>query len=48
MSLRQKVLTACALWIGAITLLHCWLNLGLFEPHRRSGEPFRVGFLPVT
>ena len=48
MSLRRKVVTLCALWIGSITVLHCWLNLGLFESQKRSSEPFRVGFLPVT
>ena len=39
-------------WLAAISLLHGWLNLGLFDRaalRTASGAPpFRVGFLPVT
>jgi NitT/TauT family transport system substrate-binding protein len=51
MSLRRTVFLGLILWTVAISGLHAWLNLGLFD--RRAvrnggGKPFRVGFLPVT
>jgi NitT/TauT family transport system substrate-binding protein len=48
MAMRSRVVLVCALWIGTVTALHLWLNLGLFEPPSHGGERFRVGFLPVT
>jgi len=52
MSLRRTVIPGILVWLAAISLLHGWLNLGLFDrsASRRPGgvAPFRVGFLPVT
>ena len=51
MSMRRTVTLGSLGWIAAISLLHGWLNLGLFDRSSggaRRGEPFRVGFLPVT
>lgn len=51
MSLPRKFLLGGLVWLGLVSVLHLWLNLGFFEPgrHRADGErPFRVGFLPVT
>ena len=47
MSLRRKLLLGCLLWLSTVTVLHLWLNLGVFEPGRGETR-FRVGFLPVT
>ena len=52
MSLRRTVIPGMFVWLAAISLLHGWLNLGLFgrSASRGPGDaaPFRVGFLPVT
>jgi NitT/TauT family transport system substrate-binding protein len=51
MSMRRSLTLGIFGWFAAISLLHAWLNLRLFDkPTRRAGnnEPFRVGFLPVT
>jgi NitT/TauT family transport system substrate-binding protein len=48
MSLRTRVVLGCLLWIGTVTALHLWLNLGLFDPRLQGDDRFRVGFLPVT
>jgi NitT/TauT family transport system substrate-binding protein len=51
MSLRRSLSLGILGWVAAISLLHAWMNLGLFDrPTRRAGneERFRVGFLPVT
>ena len=52
MSLRRTVMPITLAWLASISLLHGWLNLGLFERLARrgpgAGSPFRVGFLPVT
>jgi NitT/TauT family transport system substrate-binding protein len=51
MSLRRTVSLGVIFWIAAISGLHAWLNLGLFDrPVVRTGDgkPFRVGFIPVT
>ena len=52
MSMRRTVILSSLGWVAAISLLHGWLNLGLFDRANggaaRRGEPFRVGFLPVT
>jgi NitT/TauT family transport system substrate-binding protein len=51
MSLRRTVFLGLIFWTAAISGLHAWLNLGLFDRRavRTGGEkPFRVGFLPVT
>ncbi len=47
MSLRRKVVLGCVVWISTVTVLHLWINLGVFDPSK-GGERFRVGFLPVT
>jgi hypothetical protein len=50
--MRRTVILGSFGWVAAISLLHGWLNLDLFDRHarRRPGDarPFRVGFLPVT
>jgi hypothetical protein len=52
MSLRRTVIPGTFVWLAAISLLHGWLNLGLFSrsASREPGDaaPLRVGFLPVT
>ena len=52
MSLRRTVMPITLAWLASISLLHGWLNLGLFERLASrgpgAGAPFRVGFLPVT
>jgi hypothetical protein len=52
MSLRRTVIPGTLVWLAAISLLHGWLNLGLFDRPVSRGPggvaPFRVGFLPVT
>jgi NitT/TauT family transport system substrate-binding protein len=51
MSLRRFVALGALGWLVAISLLHGWLNLGLFDrtpASHSSGPPFRVGFIPVT
>ena len=52
MSLRRTVIPGMFVWLAAISLLHGWLNLRLFDRPASRGPgdaaPFRVGFLPVT
>ena len=52
MSLRRTVIPGILVWLAAISLLHGWLNLGLFVRSASRGPEgaaqFRVGFLPVT
>jgi NitT/TauT family transport system substrate-binding protein len=51
MSLRRSLTLGTIGWVTAISLLHAWLNLRLFDkPTRQAGDQvqFRVGFLPVT
>ena len=52
MSVRRTVVPGTFVWLAVISLLHGWLNLGLFgrSASREPGgaAPFRVGFLPVT
>jgi NitT/TauT family transport system substrate-binding protein len=52
MSLRRTVILGSISWLVVISLLHGWLNLGLFDRASRRDlskpAPFRVGFLPVT
>jgi NitT/TauT family transport system substrate-binding protein len=52
MTMRRTVLLGAIGWLAAVSLLHGWLNLGLFDRASKrelsGGAPFRVGFLPVT
>ena len=52
MSLRRIVIPGMFVWLAAISLLHGWLNLRLFDRPAGRGPggaaPLRVGFLPVT
>ena len=52
MSAQKKIILGTIAWLAVISLLHGWLNLGLFDPPARQttsgGAPFRVGFIPVT
>jgi hypothetical protein len=51
MTFGRTVLAGTLAWVAGITLLHAWLNWGLFEPvsaARQERAKFRVGFLPVT
>ena len=52
MSLLRTVIPGTFVWLAAISLLHGWLNLRLFDRPASRGPgdaaPFRVGFLPVT
>ena len=52
MSLRRTVMPITLAWLASISLLHGWLNLGLFDRSASRGPggaaPLRVGFLPVT
>lgn len=52
MTARTKVVAALLIWLGAVTLLHLWLNtdkLSVGAGHaKRGGVRFKVGFLPVT
>jgi hypothetical protein len=51
MSSQRKVLLVVIGWLAAVTLLHLWLNLHVFDaprPGAQAGPRFRVGFLPVT
>lgn len=50
MTLRRTVPIVAVVWLVAVSLLHGWLNLGLFARAQVYGDngPFRVGFLPVT
>ncbi|MBY0230805.1 MAG: hypothetical protein K2W96_16080 [Gemmataceae bacterium] len=47
MTFARAAVAGTLLWLGTITALHFFVNLGgfsFFEPRRN----FRVGFLPVT
>ena len=50
MTLKKTVLCTGLLWVAGISVLHGWLNLGLFRPAPAGGrtDTFKVGFLPVT
>ena len=52
MSLRSTIFVASIVWLGAIAVLHGWLNLQInpFAETKAVGtkEKFRVGFIPVT
>ena len=52
MSLPRTVIPGLFVWLAGISLLHGWLNLGLFGRSASRGPAdaalFRVGFLPVT
>jgi hypothetical protein len=52
MSLPRTVIPGLFVWLAGISLLHGWLNLGLFARSAGRGTggaaPLRVGFLPVT
>jgi len=52
MSTRRTAVLASIGWLAAISLLHGWLNLNLFDYALKrmaaGGPPFRVGFIPVT
>jgi NitT/TauT family transport system substrate-binding protein len=51
MTLRRTLPVTLIAWFAVVSLLHGWLNLGLFERGRARGagaDLFRVGFLPVT
>jgi len=50
MSLRKILIIIAIAWLVAVTLIHAWLNLHLFDPkHFGVGQKkFRIGFLPVT
>ena len=52
MSMRRTVIPGTFVWLAVISLLHGWLNLGLFDRSTSWGPRgvarFRVGFLPVT
>jgi NitT/TauT family transport system substrate-binding protein len=49
-NLRRTVGGFAILWLAAVTVLHGWVNLHLFE-HAAAGKGqyrFHIGFLPVT
>ena len=50
--MQRRVLLSVIGWLGVVTALHLWLNTQVFEAKTGSkgqtGEPFKVGFLPVT
>src|SRR5713226_3781666 len=51
MSLRKVLIIIAAGWLLAITVIHGWLNLHLFDTkraHANDRKQFRIGFLPVT
>jgi len=51
MSLQKTTVIFTLLWIGAFSLLHGALNLGLFDSARKRSDgrdKFGVGYLPVT
>ena len=50
MNARHTAILSFTGWLIAISLLHGWLNLGLFDHKTKAsnGAPFRVGFIPVT
>ena len=51
MSVPKRILLGCLIWLGLVTFLHFWTNVGIFDsrPLLPDGkERFRIGFLPVT
>jgi NitT/TauT family transport system substrate-binding protein len=50
MSMRRILPVTTIVWLVLISVLHSWLNLGLFDRKKKGSDavPFRVGFLPVT
>src|SRR6267143_3414190 len=51
MSMRKILIVIAIAWLIAITLVHAWLNLHLFDSKRagiNEQKKFRIGFLPVT
>jgi hypothetical protein len=51
MSLKVRVWSVVVTGVLAVTVLHLWLNLHVFDAHGPEvdgGRRFRVGFLPVT
>ena len=50
MSMRKVLVIITIGWLIAITVVHAWLNLHLFDSKRGAGGPskFGVGFIPVT
>jgi hypothetical protein len=51
MSIPKKIALGCLTWLGLVTFLHLWLNVGVFEPKlslEEGQKRFRIGFLPVT
>jgi hypothetical protein len=51
MSFARMLTLGITAWVLAITLLHAWLNWGIFDPKPpgwQDRKKFRVGFLPVT
>jgi NitT/TauT family transport system substrate-binding protein len=51
MSMRKILIVFAIAWLVAITLVHAWLNLHLFDSKGAATtdhKKFRIGFLPVT
>ncbi len=48
MILKKALLLTVLPWVAGISLLHGWMNLGLFSGDKGSGKALKVGFLPVT
>jgi NitT/TauT family transport system substrate-binding protein len=49
MSMRKVLILIAIRWLIAITVVHTWLNLHLFNATRAANSrKFRIGFLPVT
>src|SRR5690242_9199374 len=49
MTLRRTLLLFAILWVAAITVLHCALNLKMFDRKpKQAADSIRIGFLPVT
>jgi len=51
MSMRKILIVFAIAWLVAITSVHAWLNLYLFDSRGAATtdhKKFRIGFLPVT
>jgi len=49
MTLRRTLVLFAVVWVAGITLLHCALNLHVFDGKpKRAADSIRIGFLPVT
>src|SRR5229473_1177280 len=51
MSMRKVLILIAVAWLIAITLVHAWLNLHVFDSRGAATtdhKKFRIGFLPVT